>query len=67
MCLLSSIDEIDVRVKFLADDVWEAADDKTGFLVVGVDSFDRIFLYKRPIYLPVVQNSTYNWKDDKWE
>ena len=37
MSLLSSWDEIDVRVKLLADDVWEAEDDETGFLSVGVD------------------------------
>ena len=41
MSLLSSQDEIDVPVRLLADDVWEAEDDKTGFLSVGVDSFDR--------------------------
>ena len=32
---------MDVCVKLLADDVWAAEDDKTGFLSVGVDSFDR--------------------------
>ena len=44
MYLLSSWDEIDVRVKWLVDDVWESEDDKTCFLSVGVDSFDRLFL-----------------------
>ena len=44
MYSLSSRDEIDVRAELLADDVREAEDDKTGFLSVGVDSFDRLFL-----------------------
>ena len=43
MFLLSSLDEIDVCVKLLADDIWEAEDDKTGFLSVGVDIFDHFF------------------------
>ena len=37
MYLLSSWDEIDVHVELLADDVWSAKHDKTGFLNVGVD------------------------------
>ena len=40
MCLLSSIDEIYVHVELPADDVWEADDNKTGFLSVVGDSFD---------------------------
>ena len=44
MSLLSSWDEIDVRVELLAYDVWEDEDDKTGFLSVGVDSYDQLFL-----------------------
>ena len=59
------LDEIGVCVELLADDVWEAEDDKTGFLSVGVDSFDQLFLYKRPIFLPVVENITKNSKYDK--
>ena len=66
MCLLSSIDEIDVRVWLLADDVWEAEDDKTGFLSVGEDSFYQLFLYKQPMPFPMVQNSNKNWKYDEW-
>ena len=42
MSLLSSWEEIDVRVGLLADDVQEAEDDKTGFLSVGMDTFDRL-------------------------
>ena len=44
MCLLSSLDEIDVCAELLADDVWEAKDDKTGFLSVRVEIFDRLCL-----------------------
>ena len=44
MSLLSSWYEMDFRVKLLADDVWAAEDDKTGFLIVEVNSFDRLFL-----------------------
>ena len=36
--------EMDVRVELLADDIWEVEDDKTGFLSVGVDIFDWIYL-----------------------
>ena len=60
MSLLSSQDEIDVGVKLLTDDVWEAEDDKTLFLSVGVDNFDELFLKKWPISLPMVQISTKN-------
>ena len=63
MFLLSSIYEIDVRVKLLSDDVWEAEDDKTGFLCVGVDSFDWMFFEKRPVSLPMIQIIT---RDKIW-
>ena len=43
MYLLSSIDEIYVRVELLADDVREDEYYKKGFLSVGVDSFDQLF------------------------
>ena len=33
---------MDVRVELLADDVWAAEDDKTGFLSVGVDISESI-------------------------
>ena len=42
MSLLSGIDEIYVCVESLADDIWEAEDDKTGFFSVGVDSFESV-------------------------
>ena len=66
MFLLSSWDEIDVRVKLNAYDVWEAEEDKTGFLSVGVDSFNRLYLKEWSIYLPMVQISTKKRKYDKW-
>ena len=40
----SSWDDIIVRFKLLEDDVWFAEDDKTGFLSVGVDIFDWLYL-----------------------
>ena len=53
-------------VELLADDVWAAEDDKTGFLSFGVDSSDQLYLEKRPIFLPMVPMSTINQKYDKW-
>ena len=44
MSLLSSWDETDVCVELLADDVWASEDYKTGFLSVGVDSLDQLYL-----------------------
>ena len=44
MSLLSSWDEMDVIVELFADDVWAAKDDNLGFLSVGVDIFDRLYL-----------------------
>ena len=66
MSLLSSLDEMDVPVELLAYNVWAAEDDKTGFLSVGVDIFDQLFLKERPIYLPMVTMSTIKRKYDKW-
>ena len=43
MYSLSSWDEMDVHVELLADDVWSAEDDNTGFLSVEVDIFDQLF------------------------
>ena len=44
MSLLSSWYKMDVSYELLAEDVWSDEDDKTGFLSVVVDSFDRLFL-----------------------
>ena len=43
---------MDVRVELLADDVWAAEDDKTGFFSVEVDSFDQLFLKKKQFTCP---------------
>ena len=45
---------MDVRVKLLADDEWAAEYDKTGFLNVGVNIFDQLYFWKRPISLPMM-------------
>ena len=57
---------MDVCVELLADNVWAAEDDKIGFLSVGVDIFDQLYLKERPIYLPMVPMSTKNRKYEKW-
>ena len=44
MSLLSSWDDMYVPVKLLADYAWAAEDNKKGFLSVGVDSFNRLFM-----------------------
>ena len=41
--LLSRWDDMDGGIKLLADGVWEAEDDKTGFLSVRVDIFDQLY------------------------
>ena len=35
---------MDVRVELLADDLWAAEYDKTGFLIVGLDFFYQLYL-----------------------
>ena len=55
-----------VCVKWLADDVWAAEDDRTGLLRVVVDIFDQLYLNKQPISLPMVPMSTKNRKYEKW-
>ena len=49
---------MDVSAELLADDVWEAEDDKACFLTVVVDNFDRLYLKERPISLPMMQINT---------
>ena len=44
MSSLSSWDEMDVPVELFADDAWTAEDDKIGFLSVGVDSYNQLYL-----------------------
>ena len=53
---------MDVHVKLLAYDVRSSEDDKTGFLSVGVDIFDQLYLKGRQTYLPMVPMSTINQK-----
>ena len=57
---------MNVHVKLLADDVWAAEEDKTGFLSVGVDIFDRLHFKEQPISFPMVTMSTKKLKYDKW-
>ena len=66
MSLLSRLYDMYGGIKLLADDLWAAEDDKTGFLNVGVDIFDRLCFYERPISLPMVPMSTIKRKYDKW-
>ena len=57
---------MEVRVKLIADDVWAAELDKTGFLSIGVDIFDRLYLKERPISLPMLTMSNIKRIYDKW-
>ena len=66
MSLLSSWDEMDVRVELLADDAWAAEDDKTGFLIVVADIFYWLYLKGQPISLPMMSMSTIEQKYYKW-
>ena len=66
LSLVLSWDEINVIVKLPENDVWAAEYYKTGFLSVGVDIFDLLYLKKRPISLPMVKMSTIKGKYDKW-
>ena len=56
-----------VRVKLLVYDVWSAEEDKTGFLSVGVDILDRLYLKERPIYLTMTTTITIKQIYDKWD
>ena len=68
MSLLSSWDEMDVRVELTSDDVWAAEDYKTGLLSVGVDNFHLLYFKEQPISLPVVQIIPEKMRNkDKWE
>ena len=67
MCLLSSLDEIDIIVELLEDDVCKSDDNTPGFLEIGVDSFDKLILYNWPMPLPKVENRNKIRKYDNWE
>ena len=49
---------MDATFKILAYNVWAAEDDKTGFLSVGVNIFDRLYLKEQHIFLAMVPMST---------
>ena len=66
LSLLSRWDEMDVRVKLLADDIWAAEEDKTCFFSVGVDILDQLYLKQQPISLPMVQISIIKLNYDEW-
>ena len=57
---------MDVPFELLANNVWAAEDDKTGFLSVGADIFYRLYLKERPIFLPMVPMSTIKRNYGKW-
>ena len=56
-----------LRVELLAGDVWAAEEDKTGFLSVGVDISDRLYLKERPNSLTMATMSTIKRIYDKWD
>ena len=70
LSLCSILYDIIVRVEVIVYDVWCAEDDNTGFLSVGVNIFDRLYLKERPISLPMVPMSTikkYMINEIMWE
>ena len=66
LSICSSWYDIIVRVEVVVYDVWCAEDDNTGFLSIGVDIFDRLYLLERPITFPMVPMSTIKQIYDKW-
>ena len=56
-----------IHVKLLVYDVWSAEEDRIGFLSVGVDIFDRLYLKERIIFLPMEKMSTKKQIYDKWD
>ena len=67
LSLFSSWYDIIVRVELVVYGVWCDEDDNTGFLSVGVDIFDRLYLKERLISLPMVPMSTTKQIYDKWD
>ena len=67
LSLLSRLDEMEICVELLADDVWAVEEDKTDFLSVGVDIFDRLYLREWPISFPMVTMSTKKRIYNKWD
>ena len=59
-----------VRIKLFADDVWAAEDDKQGFLNVGVDIFNQLYLKNDQFSCPwckLVLLKENMIDEDKWE
>ena len=56
-----------VHVKLVVYDAWTAEEYETGFLSVGEDIFDRLYLKELPISLPMVTMSTIKQIYDKWD
>ena len=57
--------DIIVGVKVVVYDVWFAEDNNTGFLSVGLDIFDWLYLIEQPISLLMVPMSAINTKYGK--
>ena len=66
MSLLSRWYDMDVGIKLLSDDVWASEYNKTCFLSIGVDIFDRLYFQERPIFLSMVPMSTKKQQYEKW-
>ena len=56
---------IKVGVELVVYDVWFAENDNMGFLSVGLDIFDHLYLKERPISLLMVTMITINTKYGK--
>ena len=65
LSLCWSLWDIIVGVELVVYDVCFSEDDNTGFLSVGLDIFDRLYLKERPISFPMVPMSTVNKKYGK--
>ena len=62
MSLLSRWDDMGGGIELLADDVWSAEDDKTGFLSVKVDIFESIIFVRATNYFAHGANEYYKTK-----
>ena len=62
MSLLSRWDDMDGGIELLADGVWAAEDDKTGFLTFGVDIFDQTIFRRATNFFAHCTNEYYETK-----
>ena len=53
---------MNILVKFLADDVWASEENKTGFLIVGVDIIESIIFERTTNFLAHGDNEYYKTK-----